>query len=83
MPKILALPQSIVIGGAVFAAACNSHDVLRYETRSDKWSVLSSCSVRSFGLGRNIFRSYQTIPAAYRNRDATIDLHKTIAMTLT
>ena len=52
MPKILALPQSIVIGGAVFAAACNSHDVLRYETRSDKWSVLSSCSVRSFGLGQ-------------------------------
>ena len=52
MPKILSLPQSIVIGGAVFVAACNSHDVLRYETRSDQFSVLPSCPVSRFGLGQ-------------------------------
>ena len=52
MPETLYLPQSIVIGGAVFVAACNSHDVLRYETRSGQWSVLPSCPVRRFGLGQ-------------------------------
>ena len=52
MPETLHLPQSIVIGGAVFVAACDSHDVLRYETRSDQWSVLPSCPVRFFGLGQ-------------------------------
>ena len=52
MPKTLGYPQSIVIGGAVFVAACNSHDVLRYETRSGQWSVLPSCPVRLFGLGQ-------------------------------
>ena len=52
MPKTLAGPQSIVIGGAVFMAAFNSHNVLRYETRSDQWSVLPSCPVRRFGLGQ-------------------------------
>ena len=45
-------PQSIVIGGAVFVAERNSHDVLRYETRSDQWSVLPSCPVEGFGLGQ-------------------------------
>ena len=52
MPKTLVFPQSIVIGGSVFVAAFNSHDVLRYETRSDQWSVLPSCPVRHFGLGQ-------------------------------
>ena len=52
MPKTLTFPQSIVIGGAVFVAACNSHDVLGYETRSDQWSVLPSCPVVCFGLGQ-------------------------------
>ena len=52
MPQTLVLPQSIVIGGAVFVAACNSHDVLRYETRSDQWSVLPSCPAEYFGLGQ-------------------------------
>ena len=32
---------------------------------------------------RGTFSGAQTIPEAYRDRDATIDLHKTIAMTLT
>ena len=52
MPETLGLPQSVVIGGAVFVAAFDSHDVLRYETRSDQWSVLPSCPVRFFGLGQ-------------------------------
>ena len=52
MPKTLFSPQSVVIGGAVFVAAYNSHDVLRYETRSGQWSVLPSCPVRCFGLGQ-------------------------------
>ena len=52
MPKTLAIPQSIVIGGAVFVAASNSRDVLRYETRSGQWSVLPSCPVWFFGLGQ-------------------------------
>ena len=52
MPETLYLPQSIVIGGAVFVAGWNSHDVLRYETRSDQWSVLPSCPVEFFGLGQ-------------------------------
>ena len=52
MPETLVLPQSIVIGGAVFVAAYNSHDVLRYETRSGQWSVLPSCPVKCFGLGQ-------------------------------
>ena len=52
MPETLDHPQSIVIGGAVFVAGSNSHDVLRYETRSDQWSVLPSCPVKWFGLGQ-------------------------------
>ena len=53
MPEtLLYLPQSIVIGGAVFVAGWGSHDVLRYETRSDQWSVLPSCPVSYFGLGQ-------------------------------
>ena len=52
MPETLDFPQSIVIGGAVFVAEHNSHDVLRYETRSGQWSVLPSCPVMCFGLGQ-------------------------------
>ena len=52
MPETLAYLQSIVIGGAVFVAAWNSHDVLRYETGSGQWSVLPSCPVVCFGLGQ-------------------------------
>ena len=52
MPETLGFPQSIVIGGAVFVAAFDSHDVLRYESRSDQWSVLPSCPVKWFGLGQ-------------------------------
>ena len=52
MPETLVHPQSIVIGGAVFVAACYSCDVLRYETRSAQWSVLPSCPVKWFGLGQ-------------------------------
>ena len=52
MPETLHLPQSIVIGGAVFVAARYSHDVLRYETRSGQWSDLPSCPVVCFGLGQ-------------------------------
>ena len=36
----------------MFVAGWNSHDVLRYETRSDQWSVLPSCPVKWFGLGQ-------------------------------
>ena len=52
MPETLYFPQSIVIGGAVFVAAHDSQDVLRYETRSGEWSVLPSCPVEFFGLGQ-------------------------------
>ena len=52
MPETLADPQSIVIGGAVFVAAWNSRDVLRYESRSGQWSVLPSCPVWGFRLGQ-------------------------------
>ena len=52
MPESLLTPQSIVIGGAVFVAAWDSHNVLRYETRNDQWSVLPFCPVRRLGLGQ-------------------------------
>ena len=54
IPKALARPQSIVIGDAVFVAAYSGklQDVLRYDTRSNQWSVLPSCPVTQFGLGK-------------------------------
>ena len=52
MPKTLHIPQCTVLGGAVFVAGWDSRDVLRYETRSDQWSVLPSCPVSHFGLGQ-------------------------------
>ena len=36
----------------MFVAAFDRRDVLRYETRSDQWSVLPSCPVMRFGLGQ-------------------------------
>ena len=36
----------------MFVAASNSHDVLRYVTRNDQWSVLQSSPVSHFGLGQ-------------------------------
>ena len=52
MPKTLEHPQSIMIGDVVFVAGSNSHDVLRYQTRNDQWSVLPPCPLRRFGLGQ-------------------------------
>ena len=36
----------------MFVAGSNSYAVLRYETRSDQWSVLPSCPMWNFGLGQ-------------------------------
>ena len=52
MPQALEFPQSVVMRDAVFVAACNSHDVLKYETRSNQWKILPSCPVRCFRLGQ-------------------------------
>ena len=52
MPKALNYPQSIVKGYAVFVAAIDSCDVLRYEISSDQWCVLPPCPVKHFGLGQ-------------------------------
>ena len=41
-----------MIDDAVFLAAFDSCDVLRYETKSDQWSALPSCPVKCFGLGQ-------------------------------
>ena len=49
---VLKYPQSVLIGDVVFVAGWESHDVLKYETRSDQWSVLPSLPVESFGLGQ-------------------------------
>ena len=71
MPKTLHFPQSIVIGGAVFVAAYNSHDVLRYETRSGQWSVLPSCPVSHFGLGQ--LSGKLVIVGGWDGRGATVN----------
>ena len=52
MPQALEFPQSVVMRDAVFVAAFDSHDVLKYETRSNQWSVLPSCPVQCFRLGQ-------------------------------
>ena len=44
-------PQFVVIGDVVFVAG-RGHRVYKYETRSDKWTVLSPCPVRYFGIGQ-------------------------------
>ena len=45
------LPQSVAIGDVVFVAG-QGHRVYKYETRSDKWTVLSPCPVDDFGIGQ-------------------------------
>ena len=52
MPQTLIRPQSIVRSRSVFVAASNSHDVLRYVTSYDQWSVLQSSPVSHFGLAQ-------------------------------
>ena len=44
--------QFVMVGGVVFVASRYSNKVYKYETRSDKWSVLSPCSVDCFGIGQ-------------------------------
>ena len=55
MPKPIYLPQSVVIGpgDVVFVASWSGgHEVYKYETRSDKWSVLPPCPVGCYGIGQ-------------------------------
>ena len=53
MPKSLCRPQSVLIGDVVFTAdIADDDDVMRYDTRSDQWSVLPHCPVKHFGLGQ-------------------------------
>ena len=51
MPLSVGWPQSVVIGDVVFVAL-RGHRVYKYETRSDKWSVLPPCPVEYFGIGQ-------------------------------
>ena len=51
MPVSVNWPQSVVIGDVVFVAG-RGHRVYKYETRSDKWTVLSPCPVDDFGIGQ-------------------------------
>ena len=52
MPQLLEYPLSVLIGDVVYVAGDDSHDVLRYDNRSDQWSVLPPCPVKFFGLGQ-------------------------------
>ena len=54
MPKpIYYLPPSVVIGDVVFVASlCGGHEVYKYETTSDKWSVLPPFPVGLYGIGQ-------------------------------
>ena len=46
-------PQSVVIGDVVFVASWRGgHELYKYETRSDKWTVLPPCPVEYFGIGQ-------------------------------
>ena len=46
-------PQSVVIGNVVFVASWSGgYDLYKYETRSDKWTVLPPCPVEYFGIGQ-------------------------------
>ena len=51
MPEPEIWSQSVVIGDVVFVAGWG-HRVYKYETRSDKWTVLPPCPVRCFGIGQ-------------------------------
>ena len=50
MPVSVGWPQSVVIGDVVFVE--RGHRVYKYETRSDKWSVLPPCPVGYYGIGQ-------------------------------
>ena len=53
MPKtVVCWPQSVVIGDVAFVASWHGHEMYKYETRSDKWSVLPPCLVGYFGIGQ-------------------------------
>ena len=47
-PQLLGYPVSVLIGDVVYVAGYDSRDMLRYDTRSDKWSVLPPCPVKYF-----------------------------------
>ena len=51
MPEPEICSQSVVIGDVVFVAGWGNR-AYKYETRSDKWTVLSPCPVRGFGIGQ-------------------------------
>ena len=51
MPVSVGWPQPVVIGDVVFVAE-RGHEMYKYETRSDKWSVLPPCPVEYFGIGQ-------------------------------
>ena len=51
MPKLLRFPVPVLIGDVVYVAG-DTHHMLKYDTRSDKWSVLPPCPVKFFGLGQ-------------------------------
>ena len=52
MPQLLMFPVSVLIGDVVYVAGDDSYYVLRYDTRSDQWSVLPPCPVKCFGIGQ-------------------------------
>ena len=52
MPQLLMHPMSVLIGDVVYVAGDDSHDVLRYDNRSDQWSALPPCPTKFFGLGQ-------------------------------
>ena len=54
MPVSVGWSQSVVIGDVMFVSASwnGSHELYKYETRSEKWSVLPPCPVRCFGIGQ-------------------------------
>ena len=51
MPVPVGWSQSVVIGDVVFVAGWG-HEVYKYETRSDKWTVLPPCPVVYFVIGQ-------------------------------
>ena len=51
MPVSVICPQSVVIGDVVFVAGWGLR-AYKYESRSDKWSVLPPCPVENFGIGQ-------------------------------
>ena len=53
MPVTLKWPQSVLIHDTAFVASrSNNYNVLKYDTKSDQWSILSPCPAMNFGLGQ-------------------------------